>query len=182
MPDVKEIIEKARSFNAKARFSVLRLNIVLSITIAVVLGILIYFKPEYLTTKIGVLLAVIAMVMVITGQNKMIKMLFKFNSSEESSQQYLQNLILYRNRLANFQRQTMSIYFALLSLGIGLYMIEYTVRMQWAYALLVYSITFAWIAVNWFYFRPRQIKKQQEKVNEMIIQLERVSSQLIEGA
>ena len=182
LPDVQEIITQAKAFQRKTRTSILLNKSLLGLTIVFVLGILFYYKPDYLTTKLGVVLAVIAMIMSIILQNKMMQLLFSSKETNtDDNQHYLQKLVDFRNRQADFQDKVMSIYFLLLSVGIALYMIEYTMRMQWPYAILCYAITGAWIAFNWFYIRPKQIKKQRGKINAVIGNLEKVQKQLIEN-
>ena len=70
-----------------------------------------------------------------------------------------------------------SVYFILFTAGLGLYFYELT-HNDLKFALLVYGLTGAWIAFNWFYIRPRTIKKQNRKINAAIEQLERISGQL----
>jgi hypothetical protein len=35
-----------------------------------------------------------------------------------------------------------------------------------------------WMIFNWFYIRPKQIKKQQDKINSLIEKFEEVNNQL----
>jgi len=79
------------------------------------------------------------------------------------------------------QKTMLTIYFVLLTLGILLYMIEYTMRMTMISASIAYAVTLIWVAINWFYFRPRMIRKQQKELNEMIEKLENVNRQLDSG-
>ena len=72
----------------------------------------------------------------------------------------------------------LNVYFILLLLGLALYMFEYTSRMTLLSGILAYSITGAWILFNWFYIRPRQIKKQQRKLDVVIARVEAVNEQL----
>jgi hypothetical protein len=59
-------------------------------------------------------------------------------------------------------------------------MYEYAIRMTVFYALVTYGVTLLWIGFNWFYIRPKQIKKQQVKINELIAKFEDVNEQLKE--
>jgi len=36
------------------------------------------------------------------------------------------------------------------------------------------------MALNWFYFRPKIIKKQQQKLNDIIADLEKINDQFLE--
>ncbi|MBK6772550.1 MAG: hypothetical protein IPG78_10570 [Ignavibacteria bacterium] len=48
-------------------------------------------------------------------------------------------------------------------------------------ATISYFTTLMWIAFNWFYLRPRQIKKQRAKTDELIIKLEMLNRQISEN-
>jgi hypothetical protein len=74
----------------------------------------------------------------------------------------------------------MLLYFILLGLGLVLYMIEYALRMSLTGAVLTYGITCLWIAINWFYFRPRIIRKQQQNLNDTITAIENMNKQFLE--
>jgi hypothetical protein len=74
----------------------------------------------------------------------------------------------------------LNLYFILLSIGIGLYMYEYTSRMKPIWGIVTYGITFIWILFNWFYLRPKQINKQKAKLDTIISKFEMVSNQLDE--
>jgi hypothetical protein len=71
----------------------------------------------------------------------------------------------------------LNLYFVILSAGICLYMYEYTARMTTAWAILAYTITSAWIIFNWLYTKPKTIKKQQSKLNDLITKFENISNQ-----
>ena len=46
------------------------------------------------------------------------------------------------------------------------------------WTIFTYFLTFLWIAINWFYFRPKSIKKQDKAINELIEKFGNLSSQL----
>jgi len=57
-------------------------------------------------------------------------------------------------------------------------MYEYTSRMKPLWAIITYGITSIWILYNWFYLRPKQIKKQKAKLDEIISKFEMLNMQL----
>jgi hypothetical protein len=57
-------------------------------------------------------------------------------------------------------------------------MYEYTSRMTTLGSILSYSVTLIWIGLNWFYFRPKTIKKQHIKLDELIGEFENMEKQL----
>jgi preprotein translocase subunit YajC len=57
-------------------------------------------------------------------------------------------------------------------------MYEYAGRMTLLWGIFTYAMTLFWMAINWFFIRPKQIKKQQNKINNLIEKFEDVSNQL----
>jgi hypothetical protein len=104
--------------------------------------------------------------------------LFKKTNGAESNQEYLKTLLAIKEKQQFIQTTMLNLYFILLSTGIALYMYEYTSRMTTFWAVFTYGITGLWILWNGFYLRPRQIKKQQAKLNEIIRKFENIQSQL----
>lgn len=174
-----DIISKAVQLQKKTRIKLLLTNGLLFITMLFIIGIVMYFKPQMITTKIGVLLVIIAIVMQIVVSSKLTSV-FDKNNTQTSNAEYLQQLLLFKKKQAFLQSTIMTAYFILLGLGIVLYMIEYTMRMSVLGAALAYGITGLWMALNWFYFKPKIIKKQQQKLNEIIADLEKINDQFLE--
>ncbi|MCB0507408.1 MAG: hypothetical protein R2739_00105 [Chitinophagales bacterium] len=176
-PDIKELSKKIHSFKRKNILRIILTNVVLAGTIAFIIFVWMHYQPQLLTTKIGIILTVLAMVIYIIVTNNTIS-LFKKTTTVASNQEYLQNLLAIKQKQQFINTTIMKIYFILLSIGIGLYMIEYASRMSFWGAIVTYAITFAWILFNWIYTRPRKIKKQEQKMNEIISKLEEIQSQL----
>lgn len=175
----KDIILKAIQLQKKTRIKTLLTNGLLLVTMLFIIGIVVYFQPKMITTKIGTILVVIALIMQIITSTKLISASDK-NNDQNSNAEYLQQLLVFKKKQAFLQSTIMTAYFILLGLGIVLYMIEYTIRMSILGAALAYGITSLWIAVNWFYFRPKIIKKQQQKLNKIIADLEKINDQFLE--
>ena len=140
-------------------------------------GIVIYFRPEMLTTQIGVVLMLIAIGAMVAAQLSAAQIFYK-GKEEDSCAEYLDQMYAMKKKQEYMHTSLMTAYFILLSAGLGMYMIEYARRMQPVGATLSYVITALWIGANWLFIRPRMIRKQQEKMNEMIRRLEEVSKQL----
>lgn len=177
--DPAHIIDKARKIQQGVRRKILFGNVLLAFTLAFVVFIVGYYQPEMLTTKIGTLLVVIGIVMQIVASGGMIPLVKKAQSGQ-SAADYLRQMLLVKKKQAFLQTTIMSLYFVLLTLGIFLYMYEYTIRMSAAGMALAYGISGLWFAFSWFYLRPKTIKKQQRQLNEIIENLESVSRQLSE--
>ncbi|PKG42659.1 hypothetical protein [Psychroflexus sp. MES1-P1E] len=173
----EELIKKANEFKRKIRFKLIIANIVLLLACMVISFVWFYYQPEYLTTKIGIIIIIIAILIYIAFQSALTPLLLTKNIEANAKAQLLQLLKLKKKQ--RFQQTTLlNSYFFLLSLGLGLYMYEYAVRMTLAWAILSYGLVLFWIALNAFYFRPKAIKKQEARLNRLIAQLKDLKEQL----
>jgi sterol desaturase/sphingolipid hydroxylase (fatty acid hydroxylase superfamily) len=130
-----------------------------------------------ITTKIGIVLAILAMALYLFIYNQIIPLLVH-TEYDMNSNQYLQQLIKLKEKQFFLQTTVLNMYCILLSVGFFLYLIEYALRMKLVWAIISYSVTFLIIAIVWFSYRLRKIKKEQAKVRELIDKLEVLDRQL----
>jgi hypothetical protein len=149
----------------------------LSVTLLVIGYIILFADFAYVTTKIGAAIAIISVIGGILMNSVLLKILMKTASIHVDNHSYLEQLQQYRKKQQFFQTKGINIYFLLLWLGLTLYMYEFYARDK-QFGLIAYGLTMAWIAFNWFYLRPRIIKKQEHKLNSFISQVESISRQL----
>jgi uncharacterized membrane protein len=178
-PNVDEIIAKANQLNRKTRNKIWQGNIVLTLTVVFMVFIWWYYQPQLITTKIGLTLVIISIVIFLATSNQMVPLLAKTNL-ETDSQHFLAQMIRIKQKQEFINKTMLTSYFIFLSLGIFLYMIEYAGRGSLTFQLTAYGITFAWIAFNWFYIRVKTVKKQQNAINDIITRLEGVNKQLLD--
>ncbi|MCD6065676.1 MAG: hypothetical protein K0S33_502 [Bacteroidetes bacterium] len=178
-PSVDELIAKAKTLKNKTRNKLIGLSLLMLATMAFICWIAFYAHPQMLTTTIGIGLTILAIVMNVVYNTGSLQLLLKKNT-DVSSTSYLQQLIRLKQKQEFMHRVIMSLYFIFLCTGVFLYMIEYTIRMEWGSAIAVYVITAAWFAFSWFYLRPRTIKKQQSEINGLITEFERINKQFSE--
>jgi hypothetical protein len=174
--DATAIIAKAKLVQRKNKIKIILGNVLLVATMLFIIGIVVYSQPQMITTKIGSLLVIAAIVMQVIASSQLILVLNRTNN-QTSAADYLSHLLAFKKKQAFLQSTIMTLYFIFLGSGLLLYMIEYTKRGSLLFITATYGITSLWIAFNWFYVRPRTIKKQQQKLNEVIQNLENISSQ-----
>lgn len=178
-PKVEILYAKANKLKSRNFLKLIVVNITLLLTITFIGFIWYYYQPEFVTTKIGIILTILAMVIFVLPYNKQFSLLSK-TKTEPNSKEYLQQLIKLKEK-QTFQQTTMlSVYFIILSLGIGLYLFEYVSRMTITWGIITYAITILWIAINWFYLRPKIITKQNAKLNKLLVKFEKLNNQIIE--
>jgi len=179
VPDWKEIQSHSAKLKAKTRRNLILSSILLTLTMVFICLIVWYFKPEMRTTKIGALLVIVAIVMNLIVTGKLLPLLKKQDASEDMNA-HLKQLLEIKKEQHFLQTKIIALYFILLSIGIFLYMIEYTLKMSTIGGIITYAVTSVWIALNWFYIRPLTIKKQQFKINTVIENLEKINGQFEE--
>lgn len=177
--NIEDLMARLKQFRKAGLRSLWKTNIMLFATSAFIIFIWYYYQPQFISTKIGIVLVILAMIMYVTVYNGLLQ-IYKDIDTTQTNQEYLQKLILIKRKQQFMQSTILSWYFVLLLSGICLYMYEYASRMTVFYALITYGVTLLWIGFNWFYLRPKQIKKQQAKINHLIAKFEDVNLQLKE--
>jgi hypothetical protein len=135
---------------------------------------------KYITTHVGIALSILAMVIYGVSYNQHYPLLEKIDVTQ-SNTIFLQHLIALRKKQHFLQTTMLSAYYLLLGAGILLYMIEPTQHISFFWTCTAYSLTIAWILFNWFYTRPRNIKKQNERINAVIQHLEGMNNSLMDA-
>ena len=177
MHDISEVLGQASKVKSKARRKLVLGNILLIVTAIFIAWIWVKFQPQMVTTKVGIVLVIAAIAMYVVASTSALQFLFRSNPGTDSAH-YLSQLIELRHKQEFLQKTMITLYFILLSSGIGLYMIEYALMMGWQGGTIAYAVTMAWIAFNWFYIRPRTARKQMASLNDVIRQLEAINKQL----
>jgi len=176
-PDLQALYAKIKNYKAKRLQRLIFTNVCLVLTSVFIASIGFWVKPERFTTWAGILLAILAMAVFLVVYNRMIP-LYRSLDDYSDSRRFMDNLLAVKKREAFLQQRMMNLYFLLLSAGIALYMYEYAARMELKWGMVVYGVTFLWIGLNWWVIRPRQVRKEKEKLNAIIERLKEVQGQL----
>lgn len=178
-PDINELLVKLKQFKNKSIKKLIFTSILLIATIVFISFIWYAFQPELVTTKIGSTLTILAMLVFIFFYIKLASS-YTAIDGEQSNTEYLQKLISIQLKQKFLQSNVLSLYFILLGTGICLYLYEYALKMPWYMAITTYVLTLSWFAINWFYLRPKQIKKEQDRINGLIVKFEMLTQQFKE--
>ncbi|MCL8005815.1 hypothetical protein M8845_00095 [Gelidibacter japonicus] len=178
-PELSDLMLLLRSYKNKGLKRLVLTNVLLVMTMVGLVLIWYYFQPQLITTKIGLITTILAMLIFVLAYNTLFKY-YKSASEFESNSAYLKNLITIKRKQKFMQTTMLQLYFILLSLGVCLYLYEYVKLMPTVVGFLVYALTLAWLAFNWFYLRPKTIKKQEKKLDILIKKFEMINRQLDE--
>jgi hypothetical protein len=176
-PNPDNLISEIKKIKRSNLIKLLWTNLFLISTSVFVILVWVFFKPQFISTKIGLITIVLAIIVFLLAYNK-IYVLFVTVRNAQSNNDYLKELLIIKGKQKFLETTLLNLYFTMLSAGVGLYMYEYTCRMKPIWGLITYGVTTIWILVNWFYLRPKQIKVQKEKLDRIIKKFEGLSNQL----
>jgi hypothetical protein len=175
-PDIKAALANAAGLQRKTRRKMIFTNITLLLTSIYLLVIGYFYHPTLLSVA-GIAVAILAMIICMYYTYEIARLL-AVNDVDKSIAEHLQQMLVFKQKQDFLQTKVMSAYFFLLSLGLAMYMTGPAARMNMIWRIAVYGITAAWVAFNWFYTRPRRIRKQKAELNAVIEKLEAVNKQL----
>jgi hypothetical protein len=176
-PNIEELLSKLKQFKRVSLRKLIITNVLLIATSAFIVFVWYKYQPEFISTKIGIVLVIFAMMVFLFVYNKL-GAFYKTIDGAQSNSEYLQKLISIKAKQQFLQSTMLSLYFILLGSGLCLYMFEYTNRMTLFWGIITYAIMLGWVGFTWFYLRPKEIKKEQDRVNGLITKFEAVNKQL----
>lgn len=133
-----------------------------------------YYHFEQWTTRIGIIIVLLAIVMGVAFNTKLIQLLMRQGDLTLDNRKYLEQLIHFRDIQNVIENRGVVFYFILLSLGLALYMVEFAQRNIY-FGIAAYTISFGWIVFAWLYIRKKRVNKNKKEINQ---QIERLNSLL----
>ena len=177
MPNENEIISKAKKLKRNIYLKLILLIVVFVFTLGFIIYTWLASELIYFTTKIGFSFVVAAIILFITNAVKTIYV--SVNTAVVSdSNSFLDHLLKVKKQQEYNQTKLMTKYFIFLTAGLALYMIETTSKMSGFNKIVSITVTFAWIAFNWLYVRPKSIQKEKSKMNDAIKKLQAINKDL----
>lgn len=176
-PSINELLAKLKHFKKTSLRRLILTNAMLIATCVLILLIWYYYQPQFLSTKIGIVLNVAIMAIYLLVYNRLFDA-YKELDNTDSNAAYLQKLIAIKTKQKFLQSKMLSIYFVVLGLGTCLYMYEYSSMMSFLWGFFVYAVLLFWMGFVWFYLRPRQIVKENSKIDTLIDTFQRINNQL----
>lgn len=179
MPDIQQAIAGIRKRRRLMQWKSTGLILLLIATILFLLWITYHYEFRFLSTKIGVGLALLAIGAATVVNSNMLGLLMKHNGADTSNHQYLQSLKKFRQRMKFMHSYGISVYFLLIGSGVLLYIYEFVFH-NWLRMIVAYALTAGWFLFVWFVLRPKAIKKQTAELDGMIGKLNEIDRQLLQ--
>ncbi|WP_424001326.1 hypothetical protein [Maribacter sp. IgM3_T14_3] len=175
-PQIEELFSNFAKIKKKNLTTLIAANFLMVATIAFIIFIWFYFKPKLVTTKIGIVLTISGILVYLFFYNQLIPYLRKINETQSNSE-FLKAVIKLKEQQKFLQTRMLEIYFITLTLGLCLYLYEYVSLIPFPWSIFAYVVTLIWIGFNWFYLRPRVVRKQRDKLDGIIKKFENIKSQ-----
>jgi hypothetical protein len=179
VPPIQEVTTRAKGTIRKIRNKLFFSGFIA----AAVLGYLIYtqtkMQNEMLTTKIGVTIMALGIVLYLIVSNSILNMFLK-NEFSADSRTFLDKMIVLKGKLEMLYKTITTIYFVALTAGLFLALIEQTMSETVLHKVLTYGLSVVWIAFAWFVLRPREMKKLY-RLTDSINSLQNIRSQFAEN-
>ena len=175
-PQMEELFSKLSKLRRKNLTKLIFVNILMVATIAFIIFIWLYYEPGLITTKIGIVLTISGIIIYLFVYNLLLPHLLKIDENLSNSE-FLKAIVQLKERQKFLHTTMLQIYFITLTLGISLYLYEYVSQLTFPWTIFAYAATLVWIGFNWFYLRPKVIRKEQDKLNGIIKKFENISRQ-----
>jgi hypothetical protein len=179
VPSLQEVTTTANGTLRKTRNKLF----LAGLPMAALLGFLIHFlmttHNEMLTTKIGLYLICSGILLYLIVSNSILNMFLR-NEFSADSLTFLYKLIELKRKLELLYKTIVNIYFAALTAGIFLVLIEKTMSESLTHKVLTYVFTAAWIAFACFVLRPREMKNIA-RLAESVNALQNIRNQFAEN-
>ncbi len=177
--DLSAIRKKIKRFRLRRIGEAYAVIMLMILALVFVTVIWICWTPLLTVTKVGVTLLSIGFMLPVLSYGRMLRLYYglKIDSNHID---YIDNLLRIKKREYRQQHLILNLYFFFLSIGLALYVYEYTFFHSLYLGLITYSILLLWIALNWFVFRPRIIRKRNHKFNDFVRYIESHREQLSE--
>lgn len=175
--EYETFLNKAKSYAKQEKLKIYKANILLVGTCIIIAAIWWFYQPQYISTKIGIVIAILTMLIYLFYFNEAYRLIFQ-PSEEIESKQFLEKLRHFKKKQQVLQTKGINLYLFFIFLGVSLYIYEYASLMSLTGQIITYAVVIAWFALNWLYFKPRIIKKQRKKLNQVIADLQKIEDQL----
>jgi hypothetical protein len=176
LPKASKVVKTIKRFHIK---HILKSGILIIVAIllgAIMVWVMFDYKSKLLVTRIGEILIILPIYIILYINFSSLKRLPNWKNC--SNDQFILFLKNEQIKLISFHKRVQSIGFALVSIGLLLYLFEFACQ-KIILMVATYSLAFIWLAICWFIIRPFMIRRKIKKLNETIERLENLSTQLL---
>lgn len=175
LPVVNEIKAISKSYRQKTMVKKAWVFAATVVSLAIFVVSLFFYQPVFLSTRIGQLFILFALLILLWSNLKSLGRVYKIRNC--SNQEFLKYLCEVQiNRIIYYNRtQVLGMFFY--SAGLLLYLYEMVYKNIYL-SIGLYVLTILMLATSWFYFRPRAYQRRKEKFEPLLNHIEKLNNQL----
>ncbi len=176
-PSVFELEEMAGKQEKKSKRS-LYAGLVSIVSSAIFMGILLILLPKHSPMLLlGFGLVGCSFIASLLYFTRVLKKWAEVPDVTDSTNEYLAALINVESEQSKNQNRLISLFLILLFVGMCFVMAEFAPMLPIIFAIIFYSFTIFWFGMNWFYLKPKIIKKEQESLQRLIETMQSMSTE-----
>lgn len=175
LPQAQEIKTISKSYQQKTLVKKAWIAVLTLLCSAVFVLSMFFYKPAFLSTRLGQLFILIAMFILLWSNLKSLNRIYKIrNCSNQEFINYLREVQL--NRII-YYKKTQVLGTAFNAVGLLLYLYEMVYKNAYL-AIILYSLTVIALLSGLFYFRPRAYQRRKAKFDPFLNHIEKLNDQL----
>ena len=172
-PDLRELKQRLSKYRKDSMKKKWTSNITLVLTAIFILSIWFLYDASTIYPKIGMSFIILAISLSLIKFNLFYKSILELNKDQDNKA-YLNSLLSIQEKQKNIQSSFMNVYFTLLSIGVLIYLYEFSLRMSFSYAIITYVLTLGWLLFVWMFLKPRMVKKQNKELQGYIDSIQKI--------
>lgn len=177
LADHKQIIEQYKRGRRKLTSKLFAEILVMMLALAGIAYILLSTDFDLWTSYLGIVLIALCCLYFIIMQLVNINNISNSNTLFDQPKDHIKFLKRFRKSRHTQHSRNYRIYVLLVGLGTTLFTIEYFLKLPTTFMVIAVAIIAIWFSVYYFYFLKLYIKKEDEKLDQMILDLERLNIQ-----
>ncbi len=175
--DYKEIITQYKTSRNKLSTKIFMEILSMVIAIGIIAYLSLNVELNLWTSYLGLSIIFACGLYFIVIQIVNLKRIANSNTLFDKPQDHIAFIKRFRQQRYTQHTTNYKVYTIALTLGTALYFIEMTYRLGTLYVSIVALATLIWFAVYYFYFLKKYIKKEDQKFQELVEDLERLDEQ-----
>lgn len=169
---LKQVKKGTTALNRKLLFSVL----LMAATFVFMIVLFLFFLFNSWLTYAGIFITMSTILIYTIMMFRDYRLLASHDPTTEVNI-YLEKLKIYQTSRTRVYGKMFYVYTFLLSVGIGLFLVEVLKSTPLILEILAYALFLGWMLLVTFYLKKRIIKTEKEKISEIINRLERLKGQ-----
>jgi uncharacterized membrane protein len=177
LPGMDEMLQIIEKHKYKKLTKIVIMMVAAVVSVAIMVGVVFYYKITMITTLIGKLLIILAGIILVISKASSLTRYYNLDAS--SNKDFIQFLERTRERQIFYYRRTQVAAAAIIFVGLLFYIYEMVHKNEFL-LITCYLLLVTFIMVLWLIVRPRTFKREAKKMNDKIERLKTLSNQINE--